>query len=396
MLTAKQCKTGNWEKSWMEQRRIGHTDMSAGIIGLGTEHLDNKPYAVVKETIHAALDAGINLMDLFMPGEEVRRKIGRALAGRRDRMLIQGHICSVDLNQQYDISRDLTTCRKYFENLLRSLNTDYIDFGMLFFIDSPEDFAAVFDTSILEYALKLKEQGTIRAIGASSHNPETARRIVESGVVDLLMFSINPAFDLMPAVSDPLTMLGDTAGMMTGMDPARAALYRLCEQKGVSISVMKTLGAGKLLSAEHTPFSGPLTVGQCIHYALTRPAVVSTLIGCCSRAQVLEAVGYCNLSDEERDFAPVISSYRGGFQGSCVYCNHCQPCPMEIDIATVNKYLDIARLDTGAIPPSIAQHYRALAHHGSDCIGCGNCETRCPFRVPVIDNMRRAAELFGC
>lgn len=58
---------------------------------------------------------GINLMDLFMPGEEVRSNIGRALAGRRDRMMIQGHICSVDLNRQYDISRDLATCRKYFE-----------------------------------------------------------------------------------------------------------------------------------------------------------------------------------------------------------------------------------------------------------------------------------------
>ena len=52
----------------MEYRKIGKTEMSASVIGLGTEHLDNRPYETVEETIHAALDNGINIMDLFMPG----------------------------------------------------------------------------------------------------------------------------------------------------------------------------------------------------------------------------------------------------------------------------------------------------------------------------------------
>lgn len=379
----------------MEYRKIGKTEMSASVIGLGTEHLDNRPYETVEETIHAALDNGINIMDLFMPGETVRRNIGRALAGRRDKMLIQGHIGSVDLNQQYDISRDLAICKRYFEALLKALNTDYIDFGMLFFIDSPEDYSAVFDSPILEYAQSLKEKGVIRAIGASSHNPVTARRIAESGVVDLLMFSINPAFDMMPANADLMSMIENPSGNVTGMDPKRAELYRVCEQRGVGITVMKTLGAGKLLSPEHTPFVKPLTVGQCIHYALTRPAVVSTMIGCRSRVQVEEAVGYLSLSDEERDYAPVVSSRQNDFHGACVYCGHCQPCPVEIDVATVNKYLDIALLDEANVPPGTAHHYRALKHHASECIECGSCEGRCPFAVPVIRNMKRAAEIFG-
>lgn len=56
----------------MEYRPIGKTGMSAGIVGLGAEHLDNKPYEVVEEVIHAALEQGINMMDLFMPGDTVR------------------------------------------------------------------------------------------------------------------------------------------------------------------------------------------------------------------------------------------------------------------------------------------------------------------------------------
>lgn len=380
----------------MEYRQIGRTGLQAGVVGLGCEHLDGKPYAVVEETIHAALDNGINLMDLFMPGEEVRSNIGRALAGRRDRMMIQGHICSVDLNQQYDISRDPAVCRRYFETLLRCLRTDYIDFGMLFFVDSAADYSAAFESDILEYAQDLKRRGVIRAIGASSHNPVTARRIVESGVVDLLMFSINPAFDMMPPDSELEKMIGAPGELMTGMNPVRAELYRLCEQRGVGITVMKSLGAGKLISPEHTPFCKPLTIAQCIHYALTRPAVVSALVGCCSAAQVREAVGYLELSDAERDYAPIVGSRRNDFKGNCVYCNHCRPCPAGIDIAAVNKYLDIAKLEESTIPPSIAQHYRALEHTASQCIGCGSCEKRCPFGVPVIENMKLAARLFGC
>ena len=383
----------------MHYRTIGKTGIQASVIGLGAEHLDEKPYAVVEETIHAALDNGVNIIDAFMPGEEVRRNIGKALAGRRDKVLIQGHICSTDVNQQYDISRDLPVVKRYFEELLRFLGTDYIDFGMLFYIDTEADFADVFESPILEYALDLKKKGVVRRLGASSHNPATAKKVVETGLVDLLLFSINPAFDMVAPNTDIQTMIGEEdrpalAGN-DGMNPERAELYRLCESRGVGITVMKTLGAGKLISPSLTPFAQALTVGQCIHYVLTRPAVVSALIGCQSREQVEEAVGYLDLTDAERDYAPVVGGLQTDFQGSCVYCSHCLPCPAAIDIAAVNKQLDIAVLDEKRIPPEVVERYRALARHGSDCIACGNCEARCPFGVPVIGNMQRAAGVFG-
>lgn len=380
----------------MQYRAIGNTGMRASIIGLGTEHLDNKPYPVVEEVVHAAVDQGINILDLFMPGDAVRTHIGTALTGMRDKMLIQGHIGSVDLKQQYDVSRDLEVCKRYFDKLLTCLRTDYIDFGMLFFLDSDADVDAIFDNGIVAYAQDLQRQGVVRALGASAHNPATAKRLVESGVIDLLMFSINPAFDLMTDFSDITTMLTNEFSSQTqALDPARAELYRLCESKGVGITVMKTMGAGKLLSAEHTPFAQALTPAQCIHYALTRPAVVSTLIGCQSSAHVLEAVQYLQLSDAEKDYAAVVSSVKHDFKGSCVYCNHCLPCPANINIAMLNKYLDIAVLDEANIPPSIRQHYGALEAHGADCLACGSCEERCPFGVSVIDNMQKAARVFG-
>lgn len=381
----------------MEYRNIGSTGMKAGIVGLGAEYLDGQPYSVVEETIREAMEHGINMMDCFMPGQEVRRNIGRAISGSRDKWLIQGHIGSVDIHQQYDISRDLPTCQRYFEDLLKYLGTDYIDVGMLFFIDSEEDFQKVFHGEILEYARKLKQQGTIRAIGASSHNPVTAAKVVETGEIDLLMFSINPAFDMVPADKNVLNMIdaGEKMEAQLVAEPKRAGLYKLCAQKNVAITVMKSLGAGKLLRADMSPFGKAMSVGQCLHYALTRPAVVSALPGCCGAEHVRQAAGYLSLTEEQKDYASIIDVSAGSFDKSCMYCNHCLPCPADINIGAVNRCLDVALLDTSHIPPQIVQEYNNLGAGGANCIQCKSCEKRCPFGVDVTGKMALAAEIFG-
>lgn len=378
----------------MEYREIGKTGLKASVIGLGCEHLDGKSFEQVSETVHTALENGVNILDVFMPGREIRENIAKSIGNRRKDVLIQGHIGSTDVSQQYDISRDLPVVQRYFEDLLRIYG--YIDFGMMFFIDSDEDYHNVFDTGFADYVLRLKERGDIRHIGFSSHNPATAMRAIKTGLPEMLMFSINMAFDLIPAEQNALDALNDglNAEAFRGVDPGRSALYQLCEQKGVGITVMKTLGAGKLISAEHTPFEKPMTVPQCIHYALTRPAVSSVMLGCQTGAEVKDVLRYLDMTDEQRDYTPVLGTLRNDFRGNCVYCSHCQPCPVGIDIAAVNKYLDIARLDEKNVPPSIRSHYASLAAKGSDCIACGSCEGRCPFGVPIIKNMAKAAELF--
>jgi hypothetical protein len=268
---------------------------------------------------------------------------------------------------------------------------------MLFFIDSEDDYKNVFETGFADYAQRLKKQGDIGHIGFSSHNPKTAIKAIETGLPEMLMFSVNPAFDMLPVdqyVFDH-SEKGFGKEMFRGIDPERAALYTLCEQKQIGITAMKSLGAGKLLSTEHTPFAKPLTVGQCTHYALSRPGVASVLPGCKTAAEMNEALDYFNLTDTEKDYAPVFSGMRNDFKGSCVYCSHCQPCPVGIDIAAVHKYLDIARLDRKGIPPSIKSHYQSLKQKGNACTGCGHCEGRCPFTVPVMENMKDAEVLLG-
>lgn len=380
----------------MQYREIGKTGVRAGVIGLGCEHLDRKPYEQVRETIDAALEAGITHLDIFMPGREVRENIAKALGNRRKDVTLQGHFGSTDLKKQYDISRDVKVVRRFFEEYLRLFG--YIDFGMMFFIDSEKDYRGVFETDFLDYVLERKRQGDIRHIGFSSHNPVMARKAIETGIPEMMMFSINPAFDLHPAGIDVLERLNQEEKLdvsaFQGLDSVRAELYRLCEQRGVGITVMKTLGAGKLISPEHTPFAHAMTVSQCIHYALTRPAVATVMLGCQSEEEVRQAMEYFSVSEEERDYSRVLGTLKSEFRGHCVYCGHCQPCPSGIDIAAVNKYLDIARLDEANVPPSVRAHYLQLEHRASECVACKSCEKRCPFGVPVVENMRAAKKIF--
>jgi len=76
----------------MQYRELGKTGKKVGVIGLGCEHLYRKPYEQVKETVDAALECGVNILDVFMPGKEVRENIAKALGNRRGNVMVQGHI----------------------------------------------------------------------------------------------------------------------------------------------------------------------------------------------------------------------------------------------------------------------------------------------------------------
>ena len=378
----------------MEFREHGKTGRQVSVIGLGCEHLDGKPYHQVKETIDAALEQGVNILDVFMPGKEIRENIAKALGSRRGEVMIQGHIGSTDVNEQYDKSRDLPVVKRYFEDLLRIFG-GYIDFGMMFFIDSEEDYKGVFETDFAEYVQRLKRQGDIGHIGFSSHSPEMAMKALKTGLPEVMMFSINPAFDMIPLSKCAFDYFeGEVwSKLFRGVDPKRAELYELCTQLRIGVTVMKTFGAGKLISPEHTPFARPLTTTQCIHYALSKPNVSSVLTGCKTAAEVLDTVSYLVADDAQRDYSEILSAVRDDFRGSCMYCGHCRPCPAGIDVASVHKYLDIARLDITDIPLEIRQHYSSLPHSGDECVACGNCEKRCPFGVPIVKNMAEAERL---
>lgn len=180
-----------------------------------------------------------------------------------------------------------------------------------------------------------------------------------------------------------------------GIAPEREALYRICEQRGIGITVMKGYAGGRLFRPETSPFGVALTPVQCLHYALTRPAVASVMAGYDTTDHVMAAVAYETASEEEKDYASILANApRHAYSGQCTYCGHCAPCPAGIDIAMVNKLYDLAVMQK-EVPAAIRAHYQGLTASAVDCIGCGGCETRCPFGVKVVERMEMARSVFA-
>ena len=383
----------------MQKRMLGKTGLMVSEIGFGGEWLERHSEDEAVELMRYAGSKGINIIDCWMPDPKSRDIIGRAMQGNRENWYVQGHLGSTWQDGQYVRSRDLNYVKPAFEDLLARLRTDYIDLGMIHYVDTMEDWERLQDSAYMDYVEELKDKGAIRHIGMSSHNPETAQAAVRSGRIEMLLFSVNPAFDMLPANEDLDELLSEGYqydGKLAGIDAARAELYRLCEEKDVGITVMKGFAGGRLFDEKRSPFGVRLSPVQCIHYALTRPGVSSILCGYDTKEQIDQALHYEDASEEEKDYASVLANAPfHSYRGECTYCGHCKPCAAKLDIAMINKYYDLAAMQP-SVPATIRSHYELLAHKASECIACGACEARCPFGVPVAERMKKTAELFGC
>lgn len=381
----------------MEYRYLGNTGIKVSAIALGCEGFTNKTAEEVKHNFNFAISRGINFVDIYTSNPAVRSNIGSAISGRRSDFVLQAHLCTVWENEQYLRTRNIKKVKIGFSDLLERLQTDHLDIGMIHYVDDKEDFHKVFDGEIYQYASQLKKEGKIRSIGLSSHNPEVALKAVEKGLIDVLMFSINPCYDLQPAGTDCEALWADESyeHELQNIDPLRERLYELCESKGIGIDVMKVYGGGDILSEENSPFGKAFTPVQCIQYALTRPAVAAVMLGCKTEKEMSQAIEWCNASDNDKDYASAISGMeKFTWKGHCMYCGHCAPCTSSIDIAMVNKLFNLTKAQ-GMIPETVREHYKALSHHASECIKCGRCEKNCPFGVEIIQGMQNATETFG-
>lgn len=381
----------------MKYRQLGRTELQVSEIALGCEGFMKKTKEEVSLFIHEAMNLGINFIDLYSPHPKMRSYLGEAIKGYREKWILEAHLSTVWKDGQYLRTRHIDDVKTGFEDLLFRLQTDYIDIGMIHYVDAQKDFENVFQGEIIKYAQSLKEQGKIKHIGMSSHNPLVALEAVKTGLIDVLLFSINPCYDMLPASEDVDDLWKDEnyEQPLQNIDPDRQALYEYCEKEGVAITVMKAFGGGDLLDAQLSPFGVAMTTHQCIHYCLTRPGVVSVMSGAHSIEEMKLSASYCDASSQEKDFALVLAKVpKHSFVGNCVYCGHCAPCSQGIDIASVHKFLDLC-IAQGEVVETAREHYYALEKHASNCIECGACMRNCPFGVDIISKMKKAVEVFG-
>lgn len=363
----------------MEYRVHPRTGQKISVIGFGTASICNAKESDAIETMQYAVENGINYFDFATGGAKTFGYAGKALAPYRKDLIYQVHFGADYSKGEYGWTTNLDKIKEQVEWQLKQLGTDYIDFGFIHCLDELSDWESYQKSGALDYLLSMKKAGVVKNIGLSSHTPELVNAVLDSGLVDQLMFSINPAYDYHQ---------GEYAN---GSSEERMALYKRCEAEGVGISVMKPYSAGQLLSDKTSPFYKALTKAQCIQYALDKPGVLTVLPGSNSIQELKETLCYVTASDEEKDYSVLGTFTPAEAKGTCVYCNHCAPCPMGLNIGLINKFYDLAKIGDAMAK----EHYEALDKNASDCIGCGHCDKRCPFRVHQSERMKEIAAYFG-
>ena len=363
----------------MMYREIPHTGDRVSVIGMGGSMIGEKPKEEIVEVVKAAMAAGINYFDCAAGHAPLYEAYGEAFQGCRDQVMLQIHFGANYVTGAYGWTLDLEEIKASVAWQLDKLQTDYIDYGFIHCLDELDDWETYQNNGVLDYIKELKAKGVVRHIGLSTHTPAIANAVLDTGLIDVMMFSINPAYDY----SNGEYAFGDRN--------ERQELYTRCEKEGVAITVMKPYSGGQLLDAKQSPFGVALTTTKCIAYALSKPAVVTVLPGFADMDQLNDALQYLSASDLAKDFSVVGRFTPVDMKGRCVYCNHCQPCMAGINIGLVNKYYDLARMGDDMA----RDHYMELDVHASECILCGKCDHQCPFLVKQRDRMGEIAKYFG-
>ncbi len=342
----------------METRKLGGTGLDVGVIGLGTEHLERKS-ETLDTVLRLATEAGVSYVDLLYVEPDYWEEFGPIYRSYRDKLVLAAHWASGPCN-------DLDFCQSTFANILASVGNDYVEVAMMTMIDEKDRQGEWLEKS-LEHLRRYQEQGHVGYIGGSAHDVTQAIKLVESGVLDVLMFPVN--------------MIGHD-------DENNYALYQACVDQGVGLVAMKPYHGGTLLSVGGKP-SG-ITPSQCLSYVFSLP--VPTAVPGPKTVEELEGtLYYLQATDEEKDHGPVIANLHDRLAGQCVYCHHCLPCPEGIEVGWLLWIVDHAR---DGVTDDLRNWYSEFSVKASACTECGICADRCPFKVDVIPKMRKAVELF--
>jgi len=369
----------------MQYKKLGNTGLDVSVIGLGTEYLLSQNRDTVISVINKAIDFGLNYFDIVFNITNFLDNISAGIKDKREKIILTGHLGSGEKNRKYYKTYNVKECEKIFKKLLSKLNTDYIDIANLHNVRNEKQYKKVISSGgLLELALRLKEEGLVRFIGISTHDVSIAKNVAKTGIIDVIMIQVNIANNAMPGRSEMLAM---------------------CEKEGIGIVAMKVFAGGKLLQRNRTvniaawrtggmrlkkKISPSITPIKCISYTLSQVGVCTVVPGVKNVDELNDSLAYLNATDEEKDFSELLANFNEYITGECVYCNHCLPCPSDIDIGQMIRLFEVAKQ---GFTKEIQNEYNKLPARASDCNECGVCMERCPFEVDVISKMKQIGKL---
>lgn len=237
--------TGAQSGAGIPLRPLGKTGVKVSSLGLGGYHIGTvKEDDEAVRIMHAAIDEGITFFDNAWDYHNGRSEelMGKALAGRRDKVFLMTKVCG----------RDRKMARSNLEDSLRRLKTDHIDLWQFHEVVYDNDPDWIFERGAIDVAVEARKAGKVRFIGFTGHKDPR---------IHLKMLSKDFAWD---ASQMPLNALDAHYRSF-----AKQVLPVLV-QRGIGPVAMKSLASGPI----HTKVGVP--VKEAMRYTLSLP--VSTVV----------------------------------------------------------------------------------------------------------------------
>jgi len=333
----------------MKKNRLGKTGLMVSELGFGGIPIMQLDANDGAEMVRYCFDRGVNFFDTANMYMDSEGKIGQALEGVRDRVIIATKT----------LERSRGKASEHIANSLKQLRTDHIDLFQFHNLSEESELEAVLAPGgAMEAAADAKDRGQIRHIGFSSHNKDAALKVVQTGLFETVQIPFN---------------FVETQAL--------EALHSAALEQDMGIIAMKPLGGGMLERAD-----------LCFKFLQQYPHVIP-IPGVSNKREFDQIMAMYEtpqaLTDRDRQDMESIRERLG--DSFCRRCGYCLPCPQGVMIREVQMFPAIMnRLS----PRQAVGFMKGAIATVDECVECGECEEKCPYNLPIVEMIRRHSERY--
>ena len=334
----------------MEYRVLGKTGLNISRMGFGGIPIQRIDAEGTKALMQQLKAAGVNFIDTARGYTVSEEYLGYALEGIRQDFVIATK----------SMARTKEAMAADIEISLKNLRTDYIDLYQVHNATPEQVQQVVAPGGALEALLEAKAAGKIGHIGLTSHSLDTFQMALDMDWVETFMFPYNI------------------------VETQAEKLIAECAKRNIGFICMKPLAGGAIEDAT-----------LALRYICDNDAVTVVIPGMADPRELTQniaAVSDTSLitAEEKAAFLEIRNQLGTNF---CRRCNYCQPCAAGINIS--GAFLFEGYLNRYSLGEWARGRYAAMPKHASDCIGCGACESRCPYNLPIREMLKNVAVQFG-